>query len=219
MSEKWKLDDNKISKFRNIFNNEEFADELIKIGSWDQICAAMDSIDVGVTIVNLINTGNKHHHFALELIELFTAGQMIKEGVFRMNKALFNKDYSLKDDNSVFQMQNMTDDKTFSEYRALSFAHSVEFGASNMIAKGTKSYFSWLFWDCINNKIAMASRYPDLETIKINFDDVFNYIEKRYNYLDIIEEEIIAENNLPIEKDDNFSNIPLPNIEIIVTRN
>lgn len=196
---KWKLNEEKIDKFRNLFDNNEFSNKLLEAGSWYQICSAMDAIKVGIVIINQINLDKKDKHYALELIELFTAGQMIKEGIFRMFKALFNVDYSLKEDNSIFNMDDMTDDKVFNEYRALSFAHSVEFKAYNKMANGQKSYFSWLYWDrdCGDTKkIAIAYRYPDLTPIKINFDDVFNYAKKRYEYLDIIEKKIISTFNI-----------------------
>ncbi len=196
INEKWKLNEDQIDQFRHIFDCE-LGQKLEKAGNWNQVCAAMDSIQVGVVIINKISWDEKDDRFALQLIELFTAGQMIKEGVFRMSKALFNNDYELKDDNSILK-HSISDDKAFGEYRALSFAHSVEFRASNEMANGQKSYFSWLIWDLDSGaeKIANAFRYPDNTQIKINFNDVFNYVQKRYEYLDTIKEKIITKFNV-----------------------
>lgn len=193
MQKEHKLNESIMEDFRTTFYNGKLIDKLSKSGSWDQICAAMDSIEVGVAMINTINENKRHHHFAIELIELFTAGQMIKEGVFRMHKALFNDDYELKNDNSVLKIENMPDDKAFSEYRGLSFAHSVEFRASNKMAKGQLSSFSWPSWTCHSGKEKIAStiKYPEGEQVQINFNDIFNYVKKRYEYLVIIKEKII----------------------------
>lgn len=194
MENSLKLDEKIIEDFRKVFYNDNLFEKLSKDKKWNNICAAMDAIQVGVAIINSIESKNRHHHFAIELIELITAGQMIKQGICELYNKTLNNNYPLKNDNSILKISNISDDKAFSEYRALSFAHVMDFKKTNEMANNQSVCFSWLHWEYHSSqeRKGVALRYPDGAAITINFNDIFRYIQTRYNCLKIIEKEIIT---------------------------
>lgn len=225
LTKEHKLDSFKIDDFRAIFHENNLIEKLDENNSWSQICSAMDAIEVGKEIINKISFESEDR-LAFELIELFTAGQMIRHGILRMNETLFEKEYELKEDASVFKYikevdhSSVSDDRVFIDYRAISFAHPVEVRSNNTFSNGDKCFYSWLIWD-IGKKgdTAVTWRYPDNIQIKIKFDDVFQYVEKRYNYLDVIKQKIIQKYNIIIDEDWELFEEEQPNIKNLKKEN
>jgi len=211
----YQLDRDKIEKFSMLVSKKKLIDIFSETSQWDKICAAMDSIRVAIEIINRISWADyRYIGFAFQLIELLTAGQMIKKSVMEINWATLGRNYPLAKSKEIFtNPYALSDDELFREYRALAFAHSVDFRQDNAISEGQTSYFAYLIWDSPNEKIAKAFKYPAGEQISIKFDEVFKYVLKRYEYLDCIYDAIVLKYNIKLDEWDEVMSDCLSEIE------
>ena len=181
------LDISKIEKFRDLINCSFIQSKIIKNCNWDKLCSAMDIIDVAVLYIERIHWDETPPRFAFQLMELITAGQMIKKGIYEILN-IFRIDNPFQKERFIFKVKE-TDDKIFSEYRALTFAHNLDFNKNNYFANGSKTYFAWCYWENYDKKIANTMRYSKNKEdaiITIDYNEIYSYIKKRYDYLDEI---------------------------------
>lgn len=173
------------------------------VDKWSQITSCMDHITYAIRYINNIdwekNTGTG---LALELISLLTGGHMIKMASDILYKNISKCDeYPLLNDYSCFiksrsgdkfydSSDNCSDDTYFFSLRAIMFAHSTSIDSKrNIFHKGKIRYCSWVGWFSTEKKESIImniySSVPNdkLEHIRIYTNEIFDYINKRYNLL------------------------------------
>lgn len=209
------------SQYRNIKNKNK----------WNCICSAMDWIDVGVSNIELIReefVNAKKLEKSIRFYNYITCIDMIWEAIQQLYRVLFNtKSIPLKKERLDFKNNifDQDDNQYFKTIRACFGEHSVNlygFGKEN-----ERKFSSWSF-DRGNKDEFCVYLYSNIldnnsELLSVNINEIDTFFERRYNYLDILIEQIeqIDENyttyfnEMGIEKVDN----PLEQIEILIKEN
>lgn len=215
------IDINLISKFRDKVNENDFV--LFKYknvedkNQWNCICSAMDWITVAVEYISKYKI--KTQTSSIEVYSYISSIDIVWEAIIQLNRVIFqttkvpfSKDKTCFS-NNIF---NQTDNIYFKTIRACFGAHPVNLSdPTNPKNEKKKRYACWSgnhFGDG-DFSVYLYSNQTNEENIllSIYFNQINDFFEKRYNYLNNIIKEIDLQfkqfcnlqSQIPIEKNDD----------------
>ncbi|MBU5288280.1 hypothetical protein AALJ34_16755 [Paraclostridium bifermentans] len=199
------MDKSIISRFRNFANkNVDFMiQHYIKENEknlWNCICSCMDWIDVSVDYINCIKYDEENISCkTMQIYSYISSIDIICEAITQLHRVIVNrKTVPFKNDFTVFRKNlDMDDNKYFKHIRASFGAHPT-----NIEISGLRYFASWptekVFTEC-DFEVRLYTNDKDGEDITtgIKFDELNQFLEIRYNYLN----ELISAIKLDIEND------------------
>ena len=194
------VSDVKISNFRDLVNsNSSFVYQIYKDkggkNHYNLVCSCMDWITVSVRhIDNLPTFDDNIDTKCMQVYSLISSIDLILEATKQLHRVFINeKTVPFEGEKFFFEdrvFSNEDDNTYFKTLRACFGAHPV---ALNQ--KSTKRFASWPFESHFNTgdlTVHLYSRNIGEEDLilNLNMDDLLAFLKSRYNYLDIIAEQI-----------------------------
>ena len=229
--------DDSIKNFRRFINDEKNINYIIKkyktdseSDKWNCICSCMNWIDVSRDYLNAFKhetatTEEEFNKVCMNMYLYISAIDVIAESITQLNRVFQgDKLIALKGDKKVFEgILKMDDNTYFKELRSVFGAHPVNLGS-----KGDRWYASWPskgsrlsednydFCCYLYSSKKVADDELDFKEIGFRIDDLNQFLQYRYDYLNkfmrIIEKErnkhikTIIQSEL-ILTDDNVDNV------------
>ena len=181
---------------------------------WSCICSAMDWITVGMEYISDVKNGKRSCTQSMEMFAYIASIDVVWEAVQQINRVLYNTDkIPFENDKACFKekLVEQDDNNYFKTLRACFGAHPV-----NLKNKKTNErYFASWSGDVLegynvllySNKVGKGFR-----TIYLKMNEINEFLEKRYGYLNRLMDEIDRQyaeytqkmSNAPIEQSDNI---------------
>lgn len=181
--------DKLINNFRKCVNDSTYVLEAYKNvndkNKWSCICSCMDWIDVSIEYIKLNKERiEKKSYFDLEIFAYISSIDLVSEAVQQLYRVFYNKtDSPFKNDYSIFEDLNKTDDDYFSHVRAIFGAHPTNI-KKNLNERNFASYPSNNFTDSGFSVILYTNKLDEWGDIfYLSFKKLEQYFEKRYNFL------------------------------------
>ena len=232
-ADKNRLNPNLISKFRAFVNETDYILNIYRdVGGknkWNIICSAMDWIDVSIGGIKKDKLSRQNGHEASrEMILFLSCADVLWESIQQLHRVIFDtKDIPFDDESTIFsqKLAPTTDNKYFKIIRACFAAHPVNLSDYFLnIKEKERRHASWSGGYFGNNdfSVILYSNEVDKSDIylDISFDEIMEFITKRYEYLRILSDEMKRQvsihkkkqRNQPIKK----SSDPLEQIDILL---
>lgn len=167
---------------------------------WNCICSCMDWIDISIDYINSIQYDYENINVkTMQIYSYISSIDIIFEAITQLHRVIVNrKTVPFKNDSTVFNKKlNMDDNNYFKHIRAIFGAHPT-----NIEISGLRYFASWptekIFTEC-DFEVRLYTNDKDGEDIitGINFDELNQFLEIRYNYLN----KLISNMELDIKKD------------------
>ena len=203
------INDKIIVNFQNIINsNDNFVlhTYLDRNGKdqWSLICSCMNWITVAIRHLKNFPILNSDPDIrGMQIYSIICSIDIVVEAVLQLYRVIFNcddKQLPFEDGNQIFKkivFTELNDDDYFKQIRACFGAHPVNIKTTNN--KKERLFASWPYRNHFNNdtdlQVQLYSNNPDIPdtTFGLSIKELMQYLESRYQYLDIISEEIIMQ--------------------------
>lgn len=220
----------KINEQRNISYNKEFHYKNNKrYRAWDKICAIMDRLDDTVDYLNQLklNTG-KYRRSAFDFFDFMNNASVVIDCIEDLAQIFEVSDEEIKTSTDIFDKTGTDEkgnDKKYFEYlRSLCSVHPVETSRHKRYQENDfecSPYVCWndkhIWHDDDSDIYAVVYTSNDRETFKrihIYIDQIFKYVRKRVDFIEIIinhidkyQQEIInSYRHSEIKKEEDFDN-------------
>lgn len=193
------VSDNKISDFRDLVNSHSsFVYKVYrnKDGKnyWNIICSCMDWISVSIRYLrNAPELSSDIDVRVMQMFSLISSIDIVSESITQLHRVFINKKSLPFDGEKECFSQRLFDEDDnsyFKTIRASFGAHPVNLNQSN-----SKRFASWPFNSFTNSgelMVCLYSNQVDEEDLmmSLNVDELFVFLIKRYNYLDVISKAI-----------------------------
>ena len=199
----------KAEKLREIINKNHYC-YMYDLERYYEICTIMDRLEDTVRLLNSFELPEKKDQFnATDFISWLNYADLIVNCIMRLNDIFikpenttlfhddkigmynrFRKPYSRKYLGKYYVNDN--DDNFFKFIRSMVLAHSLKINCKRFRNFTYKkfAYTPMVRWDDYRRIVEITYYIPDYkiktQTLKIKIEDFFEYLESRYNYLDII---------------------------------
>ena len=196
-----------ISAFRDEANEDELIYHIFKNkdgkNKWSIICSAMDWIEVVIEKIDLKNVprGNDNES-SVKLMTFISCIDVLWESIQQLHRVLFNtENIPFSDDTSVFKNKliETTDNDYFKTIRACFAAHPVNLNDRfRDPSQKERRYASWSTGGIASSRdytVFLYSNQPGVEMLMldISFQELFSFAKKRYEYLEILTEQLRKE--------------------------
>lgn len=194
---------------------------------WGLICSAMDWITVAVDGIDIsLLSGDNSNEASIKMMTFLSCIDVMWEGVSQLHRVLYDTDkVPLKDDRTVFNDKDKSDNEYFKTIRAIFMAHPVNL--SKVYGESDKWFASWSGgqFSSKNFSVILYSNIPGKQSVEfpISYSELMNFANRRYlllsDFMDKIDKNIIEYNRkwqkIVIPKSDN----PVEHIEILIDEN
>lgn len=209
----FEIRDNKIVEFRDLVNsNSKFVYQLYKNKGgknlYNLVCSCMDWISVSIRhISNAPQPDENIDNRCMQVYSIISSIDIILESINQLHRVFISeKGVPFSGETNCFKNKlfpNEDDNAYFKTIRACFGAHPVALNQSNK-----KRFASWPFESTYNSgdlSVYLYSRNIDEQDLLLNLyiEELLNFCEARYNYLDVIKERLIK---LFDEYKENLSN-------------
>lgn len=195
------INDKKIKDFRELVNdNSSFVCKQYKNinnkNLWNPICSCMDWITVSIRFLQ--DSPELSENIDIRVMQMYSfisAIDIVTESITQLHRVFIDpKSIPFKNEKTIFsnKLVDVDDTNYFKEIRACFGAHPVNLNPKD---KG-KRFASWPF-DGMNSgssdlDVRLYSNIPDEEdlTLSLNSNELIAFLKSRYEYLDVISEEI-----------------------------
>jgi len=195
------INDQKITDFRELVNdNSSFVCKQYKNinnkNLWNPICSCMDWITVSIRFLQDSPELNENIDIrVMQMYSFISAIDIVTESITQLHRVFIDpKSIPFKNESTIFsnKLVDVDDTNYFKEIRACFGAHPVNLNPKD---KG-KRFASWPF-DGMNSSssdldVRLYSNIPDEEdlTLSLKSNELIAFLKSRYEYLDVISEEI-----------------------------
>lgn len=207
---KCNLDLAKAQNLRSLINKDHYC-YMYDLENYYEICTIMDRLEDTVYLLSSFELPEKKDQFnATDFISWVNYADLIINCIMRLNDIFikptkttffhddniricnqFRKPYSSKYLGKYYTNDN--DDNFFKFIRSMVLAHSLKIDCNkfNAFTHNNFVYTPLVRWDdCEKDLVEITYYIPDYkiktQTLKIEIKDIFEYLESRYNYLDLI---------------------------------
>lgn len=212
------INDKAIVHFRNTINsNNNFVlnTYLNKNGKdqWSLICSSMNWITVAIRYLeNFPALDTDPDIKAMQVYSIISSIDIVVEAILQLHRVIFDckdKQLPFRDKNHIFKktvFTKLNDDDYFKQIRACFGAHPVNLNATNSNNKEERLFASWPYRGHFNNdtdlQVQLYSNDPDTPdtTFGLSIKELIKYLKSRYEYIDIIAEEVIKQYQKKKEK-------------------
>ncbi|MBE0362122.1 hypothetical protein PULV_a3921 [Pseudoalteromonas ulvae UL12] len=195
------INDKKITDFRELVNdNSSFVCKKYKNinnkNLWNPICSCMDWITVSIRFLQ--DSPELSENIDIRVMQMYSfisAIDIVTESITQLHRVFIDpKSIPFKSEKTIFlnKLVDVDDTNYFKEIRACFGAHPVNLNPKD---KG-KRFASWPF-DGMNSgssdlDVLLYSNIPNEEdlTLSLNSNELIAFLKSRYEYLDVISEEI-----------------------------
>ncbi len=201
-----------ITKFRDKVNSNSYFvlqryKNVNEKNQWNIICSCMDWISVAIrNLYDMKNDNTNIDVLSMQTYLYISSIDIIFEAIIQLHRVLAcDNSIPFKNDNSVFQkntpFEHMDDNTYFKHIRATFGAHPV-----NLNDKSGQWFASWPYKDSMDEydfQVRLYSNKPKQEdiTFGIKFNELNNFLNLRYSYLNNLIEMINNQyNNYVLEK-------------------
>lgn len=224
------IDNNKIENFYDVVNsNSNFVYQKYENkggkNQWNVICSCMNWISVAVRSLNNASDLNMQNIDikVMQVYSLISAIDIISEAIAQLHRVFVNnKTQPFKNERTIFKDRafNVDDNIYFKELRASFGAHPVNLNERD----NSKWFASWPYESVCDKEglnVSLYSNNRDYEDIILflDYNELKEFVESRYNYLDVIIKAIEDEYNTFAEqmrKDTvHYSNLPIEQLYIL----
>lgn len=198
------ISDEKIVKFRELVNdNSSFVCKEYKNKNgknlWHPICSCMDWITVSIRFFQEANELSDNIDVkVMQLYSIISAIDIVSESITQLHRVFINqKSVPFKGDKSIFKDRLFENDDNdyFKQIRASYGAHPVNLNPNK--SKEQRYFASWPFgsFTGADLDVRLYSNNPDESdlTLPLNLNELISFLKSRYDYLDVIEHEIIKQ--------------------------
>ncbi len=163
---------------------------------WSIICSAMDWIEVSLEGIDTskLSRGN-NNQASIRMITFISCISNLWEAIQQLHRVFFNTDkIPMKDDFSVFN-KHISDNDYFMTIRACFAAHPINLKQVFPDDEDNERWFaSWSggTFSAGDFSVVLYSNNPEKEPrfFDINFNELYEFAKKRYQYLNVIMEKI-----------------------------
>lgn len=186
-----KLDEQLIIDFRKLISENDI---IVHIycdyngrNKWNAICSAMDWIEVAVTGIDTETLLYENTNQAsIRFITFVCCVDILWEGICQLYRVLYDtSDIPFSDERSIFRKE-VSDNAFWKEIRAAFAAHTTNLDGT--IKQGKEKRFASWSGGGFGTKdfsviVYSSDPHKDVEFFDISFEEIFEFISKRYTYL------------------------------------
>lgn len=235
------INPNLIDEFRDKVNESPIFYALYRNddgkNKWNIICSTMDWLTVvskGIPQIKIKSDSGfgTNHLLSLNYMQYIVAIDILLESIKQLYRVLNGENnYPLKNDKSIFNQKELSDDNYFKHIRAVFGTHPVNLNSidGNRKNNNERFYASWSTASSLDHdfdfSVYLYSNKPGKDNVKFGFeiDKINKYAEKRYRLLkDLIKKvDIIIQNHISKKKEKDIINNkdPIKQIEILIKEN
>lgn len=204
------VSDKNITNFREIINgNDQFVYHTYINNNgkdqWGLICSSMNWITVAIRYLESFPQLDANPDIkGMQIYSIISSIDIVIEAVMQLYRVFFEKKINklpLKSNSTIFKkyvFTNMDDDDYFKQIRACFGAHPVNLEGINKNKKENRLFASWPYQGLCDNgidlQVQLYSNDPDTPdaTFGLSIKELMEYLESRYNYLNVISDKIIS---------------------------
>ena len=170
---------------------------------WGLICSAMDWITVAIDGIDIsLLSGDNSNEASIKMMTFLSCIDVMWEGISQLYRVLYDTGkVPLKDDRTVFNDKEKTDNEYFKVIRAIFMAHPVNL--NNVYGESDKWFASWSGgqFSSKNFSVILYSNIPGKQSVEfpISYSELMNFASRRYSLLsDFMDkiDEILSNYNL-----------------------
>ena len=210
------MDDKQLKSFKNKIGENDLILKIYRDRSgknkWSIICSALDWIEVALSGIDTSTLSSKNDHQAsIKMMTFISCVDVMWEAIQQLHRVLFETDkIPFKQDCSVFK-KSVSDNEYFKIIRACFAAHPVNL--RNVYPddeKGEHWYASWSgkIFSRQDFSVILYSNSSEREPrfFDVRFEEIYEFAEKRYQYLSDLMKRIDLIKNEYLE---SFRRIPI----------
>ena len=185
-----------IDKFREKINSNNFVmykyQNIANRNQWGCICSAMDWITVAMQYIVDVDAGKRRCIQSMEMYAYISSIDVIWEAIQQLHRVLFQtNNIPFKDERECFfnKIIDQDDNNYFKTLRASFGAHPVNLKGKD---NGEKYFASWSGSIAGDYDVLLYSNKVDggFRTLYLKIDELNKFLDKRYNYLNKLMDEI-----------------------------
>lgn len=193
-----------IKRLREVINSSPIFSAGEHKAKYNLICAVMDRVE---TCIDYMSNHKQAPKTEEELIVYLVFGAMLRDAVFELYKAIFDRKPQSKDDryfkktyieSPIYnpEKEAPSDDHFFEYIRSLVFAHPTETSRAHFLKNGETQYSPWVIAsDAIANLFGKvdyvgvriySNLCEEIISLRFPFSILVDYITSRYEILDSV---------------------------------